>query len=446
MKRHNLLMHLAAVLFSATCGSAAWAQPECRPYWAATPQPPLGLSPNLVAFDDGNGRAVYAVWSTLRKVRRFDGGSWTDVPNTGITTPGLFIGPLVLHHGNQESLCVMVWGPRTGDLAGGTFNPYDIITYSWTGAGWQLFNSHPNFRKVIPVLSLPWRGSRSIFGFGGTTHTTSICQWENNDWRIIGTTHALNVRLTTFDDGTGEALLAFGDFTQINGVPCQGFAKWDGQNWKAPWPEPVRGVRQLFAEFTDHNGRALFGAFEASINGEFTEGIGRWDGRTFSSIGGPVYPPGHVGGYFDLQVWDDGTGPGLFLAGGFHMVTGNVETHGIAKYQNGAWHAVGGAGVGGAIERMVIMPHARGNSVFVHGVLHTVNGAPVQRFAQLVGCPNCYVDCDLSTGSPKVTANDLLCFLNTFAQRDPYANCTMDASINAADFQCFLNRFAQGCP
>jgi hypothetical protein len=60
----------------------------------------------------------------------------------------------------------------------------------------------------------------------------------------------------------------------------------------------------------------------------------------------------------------------------------------------------------------------------------------------------CYANCDGSSGSPVLTANDFQCFLNKFAAGDPYANCdgsTVTPVLTANDFQCFLNRFAAGC-
>jgi hypothetical protein len=62
--------------------------------------------------------------------------------------------------------------------------------------------------------------------------------------------------------------------------------------------------------------------------------------------------------------------------------------------------------------------------------------------------PGCYANCDGSTGSPLLTANDFQCFLNKFAANDTYANCdgsTGTPLLTANDFQCFLNKFAAGC-
>jgi hypothetical protein len=64
------------------------------------------------------------------------------------------------------------------------------------------------------------------------------------------------------------------------------------------------------------------------------------------------------------------------------------------------------------------------------------------------GAP-CYANCDASTGSPVLTANDFQCFLNRFATGESYANCDGSSGVpmlTANDFQCFLNRYATGCP
>ncbi len=61
----------------------------------------------------------------------------------------------------------------------------------------------------------------------------------------------------------------------------------------------------------------------------------------------------------------------------------------------------------------------------------------------------CYANCDNSTTSPLLTANDFQCFLNKFAAGDAGANCDQSTALpmlNANDFQCFMNQFATGCP
>jgi hypothetical protein len=91
-------------------------------------------------------------------------------------------------------------------------------------------------------------------------------------------------------------------------------------------------------------------------------------------------------------------------------------------------------------------------SVFV---THRVSGQVVHPRTQIgsitvvASCgTSCYANCDLSTGSPILTANDFQCFIDAFAAGSSYANC--DNSIpppvlTANDFQCFLNAYAAGC-
>ncbi len=63
--------------------------------------------------------------------------------------------------------------------------------------------------------------------------------------------------------------------------------------------------------------------------------------------------------------------------------------------------------------------------------------------------PTCYANCDQSATAPVLTANDFVCFLNSFSQSSPSANCDGSAVppvLTANDFTCFLSRFATGCP
>jgi hypothetical protein len=59
--------------------------------------------------------------------------------------------------------------------------------------------------------------------------------------------------------------------------------------------------------------------------------------------------------------------------------------------------------------------------------------------------PACYVNCDCSTSSPVLTANDFSCFLNRFVEGDQYANCDGVGGLTANDFSCFLSSYATGC-
>jgi hypothetical protein len=61
---------------------------------------------------------------------------------------------------------------------------------------------------------------------------------------------------------------------------------------------------------------------------------------------------------------------------------------------------------------------------------------------------SCYPNCDSSTGTPRLTANDFICFMAKFAAGAGYANCdgsTGSPVLTANDFVCFINAYAGGC-
>jgi hypothetical protein len=59
----------------------------------------------------------------------------------------------------------------------------------------------------------------------------------------------------------------------------------------------------------------------------------------------------------------------------------------------------------------------------------------------------CYPNCDGSTASPCLNANDFVCFLNAVAACLPYGDCNSVGGPcgNGADFICFMNAFASQC-
>src|SRR5690348_12958046 len=82
-------------------------------------------------------------------------------------------------------------------------------------------------------------------------------------------------------------------------------------------------------------------------------------------------------------------------------------------------------------------------------VLSCPCGTVTSSSATLTITQPCYPNCDGSTAPPILNVADFTCFLQRFAQHDPYANCdgsTTPPIFNVADFTCFLQRFAQGCP
>ncbi len=98
-----------------------------------------------------------------------------------------------------------------------------------------------------------------------------------------------------------------------------------------------------------------------------------------------------------------------------------------------------------------VAPAASGNAVCGYykplaGYVDTINAAA--KIPGVLPPPVCYANCDASSGTPVLTANDFQCFLDRFAAGESYCNCdgsTGTPSLTSNDFQCFLNKFAAGC-
>jgi hypothetical protein len=354
--------------------------------------------------------------------------------------------------------------PGTASLAMWNGTTWEAMGTTWTGTtrgsiwsmavwngrlyvGGSVVNSQPSPAPPgtgYPIGGAAWQG---------------VASWDGQNWRsdassVVnpgGTTPVVNA-MAVFNDGSGEALYVAGRFTAIDGVPGTSLiARWNGTSWSSVGggltsTSPLFGPEALVV-FNDGTGDALYIAGYTFFGpGMSTTNVAKWNGSSWSAIGGVL----GTGRITSLAAFDDGQGARLY-AGGTAMPGFNY----IARYNAGIWQILGGGVTGAAI------PPGNFPSVFGLGVtpdrLYVAgnftqldNSLGANGLAAWKACPaSCYVNCDGSTGAPVLTANDFLCFLNKYANGDPYANCdasTGTPALTANDFLCFINKFASGCP
>jgi hypothetical protein len=89
------------------------------------------------------------------------------------------------------------------------------------------------------------------------------------------------------------------------------------------------------AVFDDGSGPALFiGGQFSSVGGIQANGIAKWNGSVWSAVGSGIFE-----GVAELAVFDDGNGPALYAGGPFTHV-GTLTATGIAKWNGTAWSAL----------------------------------------------------------------------------------------------------------
>lgn len=189
------------------------------------------------------------------------------------------------------------------------------------------------------------------FDHAGDTVVRNIARWNGTTWSDVGggvadpvgtESVAQILALAVFDDGSGPALYAGGNFTTAGTSPANHVAKWNGSTWSAlgtgvesGTPGPVRAL----CAFDDGSGPALYvgGQFDHA-GGVLARKVARWNGVAWSSVGaGDALGGGEV---FALAVYDDGAGPALFAGGSLTFPSGPFFT-GFVRWDGISWTAPG---------------------------------------------------------------------------------------------------------
>lgn len=163
-----------------------------------------------------------------------------------------------------------------------------------------------------------------------------------------GMDHQVNA-FAIFDDGAGPKLYAGGQFTTAGGVDAGGIARWDGAAW-SPLGEGVWGSVNALTVFDDGSGPALYaGGTFTLAGGNPAPRIAKWDGSTWSALSdGPSH-----GAVNALAVFDDGSGPALYVGGSF-LHFNDMSFSNIARWDGASWSAVGDDGVNDEVRSLAV--------------------------------------------------------------------------------------------
>jgi HYR domain-containing protein len=302
---------------------------------------------SLEVFDDGAGAALYAAGPGLStaggvattRIARWDGTSWTAL-GTGL---------------NAEVYAQAVFDDGDGPAlyAGGFFSSAGGVPASriarWDGSSWSALGTGMGGTSPAVFALVPFDDgggtelyAAGVFSVAGGVNANRIAKWNGSSWSTLGSgiTHVNGIAqvlaLAVFDDGTGPALYAAGDFNRAGGLIANRIAKWNGVSWSTLGSGTNGPVRAL-AVFDDGSGPALYAGGDFTGAGSaFARGIARWDGSSWTTLG--VGVNSYV---LSLAAFDDGSGPALFVGGSF-TIAGFVAAKNIARWDGSSWSALGG--------------------------------------------------------------------------------------------------------
>ncbi|MFH1745882.1 MAG: hypothetical protein ABIG44_02445 [Planctomycetota bacterium] len=360
----------------------------------------------LLPFDDGGGPALYVggAFSSVggvsaRCIAKWDGTSWSALGAgmSDVTLPGA---PRV------RSLAAYDDGGGAALYVGGEFALADEVVAhkiaKWDGESFSALNEGNGLDEMVEALAVyddgcgPALYAGGRFGTAGEIIAGGIARWDGLGWSSVGggvdgQVYGYVFGLGVFDDGNGPALYAGGQFTSAGGVSAANIARWDGIAWSdvgGGIAEPG-GVEALLA-FDDGSGSALYVGGHFALAGEASvSSVARWDGQSWSDVGGGV---GHIGfeeGYvYTFAAYDDGRGPALY-AGGLFTSAGGVDALHIARWDGQSWSDVGGGlgpiAMAANVFALAVYDDGSGPALYAAGAFSTASGLPVANIARWDG-------------------------------------------------------------
>ena len=252
--------------------------------------------------------------------------------------------------------CDPAWQPTFGGLAGTTAEVHSLAVFD-DGNG--------------PALC-----AGGAFMRAGGVLVNGIARWDGTNWTALGSgvTSGTVDALLAFDDGSGPALYAGGNFDQIDGRPAGGLGKWGGTSWT-----PLGAVSSVefraLATYADVSGLALYGAANAPGVGAY---VMRKRGAQWDNRGGLI--DGEVDA---LAAFDDGSGAALYV-GGYFTDAGGVPVTNIARWDGSAWTSLG-SGLGGEVDALCVFDDGSGPALYAGGTFTLAGGVPAAHIAKWNG-------------------------------------------------------------
>jgi len=218
-----------------------------------------------------------------------------------------------------------------------------------------------------------------FFSVCGDKRAAGVARWDGTSWSGVGAELAATATdLTTFDDGGGDDLYLSGYFTHVGGVPADGIARWDGTSWSA-LGSGLDSYAGALAVYDDGGGDALYATGNFTLAGGVPANrIARWDGTSWSALGSGL----GIGYVSALAVHDGGGGDALYVAGSF-ATAGGITVNGIARWDGTSWSALGGGFLG--ITCLAAYDDGGGAELYAGGGFVVAGGAPADYVAKWDG-------------------------------------------------------------
>lgn len=251
-----------------------------------------------------------------------------------------------------------------------------------------------SLRSLLPSLPLVLAALLAPPAGGQTDHVWGK-QFDTSDLPYSGTIYDALV----FDDGSGLALYIAGQFQEFNGEIALSIVRFDGEEWSPVGeglfdtnnPAVVRTLESYDPDGAGPLPPVLVAGGKFRTANAFTttvNNVAAWDGSTWSALGGGIDGP-IIGQtviepeIYDLQVFDDGSGPRLYATGTFRL----DGFQGIAVFDGSIWSPVASTGMAQDYGLALgTYDDGTGEALYVGGRFNAIIGTPnTNRIARFDG-------------------------------------------------------------
>lgn len=281
----------------------------------------------------------------------------------------------------QEIASTTVYSMATYDYdlyAGGYFSSINGISANhiahWNGNKWLAFGSGAD--KEVWAIADDGHGNIYVGGeftsIGGI-QANHIAKWDGTTWSSLGaglgfTTNDCVYSITIDSNGI---VYAGGRFDSAGTIIANNIAKWDGISWDSLGAGIYGPVYSIVTDTL--NNLYVGGDFAFTGGGLSARHIAKWNGSSWSAL--------DIGcGFIDDDVWALAIDKeqNIYAAGVFGYAGSTfTNTGSLAKWDGTSWSAIGGP-VLGSISALTIDNYGH---PIIAGILDSAAGVPLQKIA-----------------------------------------------------------------
>lgn len=224
---------------------------------------------------------------------------------------------------------------------------YDTQSGQWSSPGTWTYPAGSVY-ALAPVTG----GDLYVGGYftkAGGVAAMNVARWNGQSWSSLGSgLDKMAYTLLVLPNGD---LIAGGTFQFAGGISAKGVARWNGSEWSAMGDGLTRlSTDTVRALAILPNGDIIAGGVFSSSNGSPANYLARWDGQSWTPVGG-----GTNNYVYSLGVLPNGD----LVAGGTFTKAGSLSASYVARWDGANWNTVGDPGLGSVCYSLCVLPDGR---------------------------------------------------------------------------------------